>query len=106
MERYGRERTFEWERLKNDVQGDTEINYSLGGFPAPGAGPQFTSVLPNLIPFSWMTWLVLFTDAGILDPFSVFRKDSAVPAQACRVFMGLVASYQVSDTSMKQNNFS
>lgn len=65
--------------IKNGIEGETKINYSLGGFPAPGHSPQldrFTSMLPNLIPFSWMMWLVQFTDVGILDPSPVLGKDS------------------------------
>lgn len=70
--------------IKNGIEGDTKINCSFGGFPAPGASPQldrFTSVLPNLIQFSSVTWLVQFTDVGIFDLFSVLGRDSAMPAQ-------------------------
>lgn len=41
--------------IKNGIEGETKINYSLCDFSAPGASPQldrFTSMLPNLIPFS------------------------------------------------------
>lgn len=38
-------------KVKNGVEGETKINYSLGGFPAPGASPlldRYSSVPPCL----------------------------------------------------------
>lgn len=53
-----------------------------------------------------MMWLGQCTDVDDIDLFAVAEKDSAVPAQACGVFLRLPgASCQVSDTLMKQNHF-
>lgn len=53
-----------------------------------------------------MIWLRQCTDVNGVGLFAVAEKDSTVPAQVCGVFLRLpVASYQVSDTLMKQNNF-